>query len=160
DPDVRKEAGEKLEALGEDALPALRRAGKAHADVDVRLRADVVAAAIEKKAFGEVRRFTGHADGVTVMALSPDARRVATGAGPNWKDPVVRVWDVATGKQVGKLELRDVVIHALAWAPDGKRLISGSTDKLLRVWDVGTGKELKSLAGSQGHVLGVAPTPD
>src|SRR4051794_9486172 len=77
---VRTEAEKKLLALGADAIPFLRRAGKTHADVDVRLRAVVVAAAIEKKLFGEVRRFSGHTDGVLAFAVSPDGKRVVSTA--------------------------------------------------------------------------------
>src|SRR5262249_43197081 len=61
DQDTRRSAGKKLIDLGEDVIGPLRRAAMTHADVDVRLRAGVLAAAIEKKLYGEVRRFTGHA---------------------------------------------------------------------------------------------------
>src|SRR3954453_17734105 len=63
DDDARAAAAKKLEAIGEDVLPALHRAAKGHDDVDVRLRAAVLIAAIEKKLYGEVRQFTGHAEG-------------------------------------------------------------------------------------------------
>src|SRR5262245_37476896 len=53
---VRSAAMKKLEALGEDVVPTLRGVGRAHADVDVRLRAHVVAAAIEQKLYGELKR--------------------------------------------------------------------------------------------------------
>src|SRR3954468_3768627 len=57
DEDVRKEAEKKLGDLGEDVLSSLRRAAKHHADVDTRLRAGVLASAIEKRLFGEVRQY-------------------------------------------------------------------------------------------------------
>src|SRR5262245_18585156 len=60
DEDVVKAAQKKLADLGEDVIPALRKAAKTHADIDVRLRAGVVATAIEKALGAEVRRFTGH----------------------------------------------------------------------------------------------------
>src|SRR3954465_6720819 len=60
DEDRQKEAEKKLDALGEDVIPVLRRAAKGHDDVDVRLRAAVVAAAIQKRLFGEIHVFEGH----------------------------------------------------------------------------------------------------
>src|SRR5262249_61868512 len=42
DDDTREAAAKKLTALGEDVLPALRRAAKEHDDPDVRLRAVVL----------------------------------------------------------------------------------------------------------------------
>src|SRR5258708_1530045 len=57
DDDARKAAEKKLTDLGEDVLPALRKAGKSHDDADVRLRASVIAAAIETHLDREVRIF-------------------------------------------------------------------------------------------------------
>src|SRR4051794_40462235 len=68
---VRKAARLKLEALGEDALPALRKAGRRHADADVRLGCVVVAAAIERTVYRDGLRFVGHTDGVYNVAVSP-----------------------------------------------------------------------------------------
>src|SRR5262245_13337485 len=51
-----------------------------------------------------VHRFEGHTDGVMVVAFSPDGKRTPSGGvcyGD--RDPTVRLWDVATGKEVLKL---------------------------------------------------------
>jgi hypothetical protein len=74
DDDTHAAAQKKLEALGEAALPALRRAARSHDDADVRLRASVLAAAIEKKVYGEVRRFAGHAGALDQQANSVEER--------------------------------------------------------------------------------------
>src|SRR5262245_53535116 len=71
---VRKAAMAKLEALGEGVVPTLRGVGRAHADVDVRLRAHVVAAAIEQKLYGELKRFTGHQGWVYRVVVTPNGR--------------------------------------------------------------------------------------
>jgi hypothetical protein len=63
-------AEKKLAALGEDALPALRRASKTHADADVRLRGVVLASEIEKVTYSEVRCFDGcNANSTVTFAL-------------------------------------------------------------------------------------------
>src|SRR4051794_24819827 len=64
DEDVRKAAGKKLLRYGEDVMPVLVKASKGHADPDVRLHATVLLKEIEKKLYGEVRRFTGSEEGV------------------------------------------------------------------------------------------------
>src|SRR5262245_40127434 len=69
---TRRAAEKKLTALGDAAVPALREAGRRHPDVDVRLRALLIAAAIESRHGLEERSFTGHADGVNILAVSPD----------------------------------------------------------------------------------------
>src|SRR5262245_3848861 len=74
DEDTRKTAATKVEGMDEDVLPALRQAAKSHADVDVRLRAAVIASAIEKRLFGEVRCFRGHSGWIFRMLLTPDGK--------------------------------------------------------------------------------------
>src|SRR5262245_3948178 len=91
DDDTRATAEKKLEAIGEDALPALHRAGKSHDDVDVRLRATVIAAAIEKKLYGEIRQFKGHAEGIMAFAVSPDGTRLASASWDKGSETAARV---------------------------------------------------------------------
>ncbi len=46
---------------------------------------------------------------------------------------------------------------AVAFSPDGRLIVSGSSDKTVRVWDTATGAERRML---QGHsALGLAPSP-
>src|SRR5947207_3059855 len=91
---VRQEASKKLEEIGEPALSALRAAAASHPDVDVRLRAAVVAAAIHKKLYGEVRRFIGHKGWVFRVVVARDGKQAVS------VGDAIRVWDVATGKLV------------------------------------------------------------
>ncbi|MBY0528557.1 MAG: protein kinase [Gemmataceae bacterium] len=51
-------------------------------------------------------------------------------------------------------------ISAVAFAPDGKRLATGSYDRTIQLWDAATGKPLKTLAGHKGFVHAVAFAPD
>ncbi|WP_437552517.1 pentapeptide repeat-containing protein [Sorangium sp. So ce367] len=51
-------------------------------------------------------------------------------------------------------------IHAIAWAPDGKRLASAGNDGTVRLWDPDTGNELACLVGHSGSVRAVAWHPD
>src|SRR5262245_24200582 len=147
DDETHADAAKKLEALGEDAIPVLRRAGRQHGDVDVRLRAAVVADAIEKMLWGEVRKFEGHKDGVLAFALSPDGKKMVSGAWQNDSDHVARVWDLETGKELMKLEGHKGSVGGLAWSPDGKRILTASDDRNLILWDAANGKPLETLTG-------------
>jgi WD40 repeat protein len=51
-------------------------------------------------------------------------------------------------------------ISALAFAPDGKTLVSASDSPTLRLWDAATGKELRQFRGHRGPVCSVAFAPD
>jgi WD40 repeat protein len=81
---------------------------------------------------------------VNSLAFCPDARLLASAG---WDDSV-RLWDVATGKQVRRLEAHVGMVAKVAFSPDGKTLASrGGLDGTLRLWDVATGRELHTVTG-------------
>lgn len=89
----------------------------------------------------EIRRFaTGHSADVYSLAFSPDGNFLAS-AGGGEKDYAIRLWDLRTCKQVHRLE-HTYLVPAVAFAADGKSLVSGSPDGFVRHWDLSTGKEL------------------
>jgi RNA polymerase sigma factor (sigma-70 family) len=63
--------------------------------------------------------------------LSPDGRTLAVGDGHD-----IRLWDLATQTQTARLPGHRGDISALAFAPDGTRLASGSQDTTALIWDV------------------------
>ena len=108
-----------------------------------------------------VSRFEGHTDGVMVVAFSPDGRRALSGGACYGDgDPTVRLWDVATGKELLKLEGHAGGVYALAFLPGGKKAVSGGADGTIRIWDLETGKELKRYEGHEGTVYGLDVTRD
>jgi RNA polymerase sigma factor (sigma-70 family) len=108
-----------------------------------------------------VSRFEGHTDGVMVVAFSPDGKRALSGGvcyGD--RDPTVRLWDVATGKELLKLEGHTEGVYGLAFLPGGKKAVSGGADGTVRIWDLEGGKELKRYEGHEGTVYGLDVTRD
>jgi len=71
-------------------------------------------------------------NGIDPLAISPDGSRVAVGA-INSGD--LSVWDIRRGNMLVTLGGHSGGITALAWTPDGTRLVSGSADGTVRVWD-------------------------
>src|SRR5262249_9616002 len=159
DEDVRKEAIKKLTAMGESVVAVLRRTARTHADTDVRLRARVILAAIEKKLYGEVRRFTGHKGAVITFALSPDGKQMVSGSSmaPD-RDPII--WNVGTGKEVRRLKGHTGTLYATAWSKDGKNILTGGTDNVLNLWEAKSGNQLKSMVGHYSMIYAVVFTPD
>jgi WD40 repeat protein len=72
----------------------------------------------------------------------------------------VRIWDVATGRERAILKGHTGNVRAVAVAPDGSWLASGSWDKTVRIWDVATGREHAILKGHTSYVYAVAVAPD
>jgi len=49
---------------------------------------------------------------------------------------------------------------SLAGSRDGKRIVSGSRDRIIRVWDTVTGRETLVLRGHADRIAGVCFSPD
>ncbi len=73
---------------------------------------------------------------VQSLTLSPNAQRIAVGVaeGPN---NVVRVHDLALGKDVQVFTDHTAAINSLQFLGDGRTLVSASADKTARLLDVG-----------------------
>ncbi|WP_253182189.1 WD40 repeat domain-containing protein, partial [Candidatus Marithrix sp. Canyon 246] len=50
-------------------------------------------------------------------------------------------------------------VNAVAYSPDGSRIVSGSSDETLKIWDANSGKLLSSLEAHTEGVSGVAFSP-
>ena len=48
----------------------------------------------------------------------------------------------------------------MAFSPDGKQVVLGSSDRTVRLWDSVTGAALQTLEGHSGWVNSVAFSPD
>ena len=100
-------------------------------------------------------RGPGRSDSPRGYAWSPDNRLVATAA----DEPLVRLWDAATGGLILQFEGHAEGVYALSFSPDGKRLATGSTDETARVWNVATGASVSTFKHKE-HVYAVAWSPD
>ena len=73
-------------------------------------------------------------DMIESLALSPDGKILASGAG--LMESVIRLWDVATGREVARLEGHRLWVSAMMFLPDRKTLASASADQTIRLWDL------------------------
>lgn len=102
------------------------------------------------------QRLTGFADRVVALAFSSDGKLLATGGGAPTEDGEIKLFEVASGKQV--LDLKNGhsdTVFGVAFSPDGKMLATCGADKFVKTFEVPTGKLLKSFEGHTHHVLDV-----
>src|SRR5207244_3872926 len=66
-------------------------------------------------------------DFVTSMAYSPDGNRLAT----TLQSKTVKIWDVQTGKELLSLEGHTTQVNCVAFSRDGKKVATGSNDRLV-----------------------------
>jgi WD40 repeat protein len=154
---ARREAAiRRLEAIGEPALAVLRQVVRTHPDPDVRLRAALVARAIEGGLWGEVRRFgSGGGYWLNRIHFTRDGRALAAGGG-------VIFYDLKTGKEVNRVLERPFARPGLALSRDGKYFLTGhQSDPVVRLGEVKTGKEVQTFVGHTDRgITAVALSPD
>jgi len=106
-----------------------------------------------------------HQDAVNSVAFSPDGRRVVTASDDN----TAQVWEADTGKPVGApLQHRNVVdyprvrsaVYSAIFSPDGRRVVTASSDRTARVWEAGTGTPVGAPLQHQNAVNSAAFSPD
>jgi hypothetical protein len=99
----------------------------------------------------------GHTRTVLCVALAPGGRALATGS---W-DHTVKLWDVASGKELLILRGHTGLVHAVAFSPDGRVLASAGWDGVIRLWDVATGRERAAYrVHADERIHGMAFSPD
>ena len=92
------------------------------------------------------------------VAFTPDGTVLAS-AGGNNEDFAIRLWDVASGQSIFKLDGHTGIVWGLAFSPDGQMLASVSSDATAKIWDWRNGTLIQSL-DFPAEVVSVSFSPD
>ena len=95
-------------------------------------------------------------DGVFVLALSPDGKTAASAG----RGDIVRVWDVATGRELCSFSGDWRTTRAIAFAPDGKLIATGSDAGKVYLWEAATAKLVLTINASENAIRCVTFAPD
>jgi len=80
---------------------------------------------------------------------SPDSSRIAVAGGDDQIGTItnpIYIFDANSGQELLKIDRHSKVVSQVYWSPNGKRIVSGSTDDTTRIWDAETGAELLTLS--------------
>jgi serine/threonine protein kinase/WD40 repeat protein len=117
-----------------------------------------------------VREFKGHTGPVNGIAITPDAKLLLSCSGWPRGDRSVRVWDVATGKELRQFDVAAMPknhgdsgsreapgeFFTIAVTPDGKHAVTGATGGAVCVWSIATGKLVRQFEEHVATVYGAA----
>lgn len=99
---------------------------------------------------------TGHYASVRAVAFSPDGKLAATGSA----DKTIKLWEVATGREIRSCLGSVGTVHQLAFGPDGKHLASIDAEYKLKLWEVESSKEIHTIELADDEILSVVFSPD
>ena len=98
----------------------------------------------------------GHASSIESAFFTSDGRYLVSGG----DDKAVKIWEVATGRELRTLRQRDKMT-AFAIFPDDQKILVGDEKGNLHLWDMATGKMLGKFTGkSPGALATVSVSPD
>jgi WD40 repeat protein len=104
-----------------------------------------------------LRDLKGHDAPVWRAVFTPDGRRVVSAG----MDGTLRLWDVADGHELKRVEVRDKAhVVSLAVSPDGRRLLTGDNQARLTLWDLDELEPQREIKCSGQVVAAVAFSPD
>ena len=92
---------------------------------------------------------------VNAIAYSRAANRLAVAAADK-----IHIYDTSTYKELMVFAEHTDSVLTLAFSPNGKLLVSGSSDETVRLWNADTGKPIRTLHDHTGPVSAVAFSAD
>jgi WD40 repeat protein len=92
----------------------------------------------------------------TDLVFSPDGERVAA---TTWTGEVWLV-ETATGDRAGTLTGHEGPVSGVAYADDGRTIVTSSFDGWVRFWDVATQQQRSSFDAGVGQVISLAISPN
>ncbi|MDB6148878.1 MAG: translocation protein TolB [Chthoniobacter sp.] len=98
-----------------------------------------------------------HADTIFDLAVSADGQLLATAGG----DRLVKIWELASQREVGRIEGHSAQVFGLAFNSDATQLVTAGADQQLKAWDVRKGNQIMLLGKHSVGISAVAwaPTP-
>ncbi len=87
----------------------------------------------------------------TFLVFSPDGSKLASAGGDPWSgDNIVRLWDVAQGKEILHAG-HGSPISSVAISPDGNTVATAGQDGVIHLWERSSGKHLFRFEGHPGR---------
>jgi len=98
----------------------------------------------------------GHNASVKAVAFTKDGKYLLTGS----RDKTIKLWDIASGREIRTFFGHESTINDLALSPDGTQFLSSSADKTARLWEIATGKLLQTFKGHEDLLTAVDFNPN
>ena len=89
------------------------------------------------------------------LAYSADGSKFAVLSGG-----AITIWDSQTRQKLSELRETGERLACIEFSPEGKRIVTGGSNRLVKIWSVETGSLVRTLRGHEDTVIGVSFSPD
>lgn len=89
--------------------------------------------------------YTGHEEGVSTVAWSPNGQVIASGSG----NGIVSVWEAMTLRQYHRLNEHIGIVRGIAWSPDGSQFATADQEGLVFIWNAQNGKPVQQWSAQE-----------
>ncbi|MGB3468507.1 MAG: WD40 repeat domain-containing protein, partial [Cyclobacteriaceae bacterium] len=98
---------------------------------------------------------SGHTEGINKIVYSPDGNHIITCS----DDYTIRIWEVASGKEMRTLLGHTQPVNEIAMSPDGTTIVSVSDDRKMIIWDFKSGNIRREFKEHKNKILSVDYSP-
>lgn len=115
---------------------------------------------------GTVAVLHGHKMAVSAAAIGPEGHLALSGSCAQAGDQnrclegELILWDLKAKKELRRWSGHSGSVNAIAFAPDGRSALSGSTDGSLVLWGLTTGSPIREFIGHTGSITSLSPATD
>jgi WD40 repeat protein len=95
---------------------------------------------------------SGHRSPITALSFSPKGDTLASAS----QDRTIRLWDLATKKEIAVLEGHKGVVTAISFSPDASMIASASRDRTVRLWSLPDASCMAILEGHKNWLTSLA----
>jgi WD40 repeat protein len=95
---------------------------------------------------------------VRAASFSPKGTHLLIGFSA--QNPLLKLWEVATGEELWKTEAHQGSITSIAFLEDGKRVYTSGRDGIFKLWDIGTRREIGSYSSGEERINHLVVLPD
>jgi eukaryotic-like serine/threonine-protein kinase len=112
-----------------------------------------------------IRSIAAHQYSIMSAAWSPDGKAIVSGSCAEKNSGIcargeLALWDAQTGANLRTIAAHEDYVRVVAFAPDGRTVLSASWDNTLKIWSAASGECLHTLTGHDNDIYAAAFSPD
>jgi succinate dehydrogenase flavin-adding protein (antitoxin of CptAB toxin-antitoxin module) len=103
-----------------------------------------------------LKNFTGHNQCIRSLSFNSEGTKIVSGG----YDQFIKLWDIASGKEIFSVKASAFPIEVLSFTPDDRYIITAGLENNVKIWDAENGKLVRILKGHTDAVYALTVSSD